>query len=243
MEGVATQAAGVTVEVTRLVSPAELENADALPGAVDAQGKVVELGDLGGRISAQGGSTEGSTPSLGLPETGPGLAPVVEAEHALYNPGEFRRNHNRSGTSPEGTFGMLVVGEPHLKGGAQGRDRPGEHYRASGEAGLHHGQVVLVGEGLDFGHVSRVSTVARSELLPGKVLAFAGQARAHLFPGGELLERAARPDEDADSDALIGVWHSGFSGPGTGLPLTPSERYAFLVFGHGSLLSPRGPGR
>jgi hypothetical protein len=58
-----------------------------------------------------------------------------------------------------------------------------------------------------------------------------------------LLQRAAWPDEDADPDALIGIWRSGFAGPGWSRSLTSRERYEFLVFRHGftplsSALSP-----
>ena len=62
-------------------------------------------------------TTEGSAPSLGFPESGPGLGTVVEAEHTLYNASGVRWNHDWPGASPEGTFGMLVVGKLHSKGG------------------------------------------------------------------------------------------------------------------------------
>ena len=76
---------------------------------------------------------------------------------------------------------MFVIGEIHAEGCAQGGYRPGKRDRAPGQIGLHHRQIVFVGEVLDESNILGVCAIGGRELLAAQVVTLLGSGVPQLI--------------------------------------------------------------
>src|SRR5208283_6229738 len=140
----------------------EFYDADGLAGAIELGRKVVQMGDLDrGERSGGGGvmpqrSAGGFAVSVlvrAKAKVGPGLGPVVQAEHSLDQGVNILRYGDGPGAAAETRVADGIVLEGRAEGCLHGRGGPGEAQFALGDAGLEHRQAVAVGEILQAGDI------------------------------------------------------------------------------------------
>ena len=193
----------IRLKVVRVEPAAELQQADALAGAVQVGREVIDLGQLWGEERDDGRLVEGgrmrvSDPPLDQP-------PVVQAGHDCDDAGEFGGDLDLADPAPVGVAGLLGV--EHLELGAEGRgyvfDGPLDDDHPLAGLGLDDAEVMGLGELDHLVDVGGIGAVSRDVLgvgLRGRPL-----GREHRTLDGRVGNRVPGSYLDRNPDDLLGV--------------------------------------
>jgi hypothetical protein len=226
------QPAEIGLQVGRPVAAAELDDADALPAAVEAGREVVQPGQ---RRRCERGlgcpRGEGARRLLAL-EMRVGLRPVVEAEHALDDALERDRQRDRAAAPAVAAAVVLDMLQRDAEGLGHRVGAAREHHAAPPGVGLDHREAVVLGEAAHRVDVLRIGAVGARIGLAAQVLALGRQRVLVHLADGEALGRGLGPQAQRDVDAFIGTHRAHFARARQRVAFAARQDETFGLLGH-----------
>src|SRR5206468_3679979 len=146
-------------------------------------------------------------PSLSQPAiVRPGYRTVVQTENPGHDVSEFLGYRQWAGASAKNPPADFVALEFGAECGGQVRDGAGEFDRAFGQAGLHHGQIVLMSEGVDFREIVGIGATRSGELLASEIAALVSKSSVEQQANPALSDISDAAGSATNQDGYFD-WH------------------------------------